>query len=44
MRIGVKLGATSEGVLTALAVDELMDTGAYGNHGVGVMFQRYRSL
>ena len=38
MRIGVKLGATSDGILTALAVDELMDTGAYGNHGVGVMF------
>ncbi|GAB3605654.1 molybdopterin-dependent oxidoreductase [Conyzicola nivalis] len=38
MRIGVKLGATSDGILTALAVDELMDTGAYGNHGIGVMF------
>ncbi|AMM19306.1 aldehyde oxidase [Frondihabitans sp. PAMC 28766] len=38
MRVGVKVGATADGVLTALAVDELMDTGAYGNHGVGVMF------
>jgi len=38
MRIGVKLGATADGLLTAMAVDELMDTGAYGNHGVGVMF------
>jgi len=38
MRLSVTLGATSDGVLTAMAVDELMDTGAYGNHGVGVMF------
>ena len=38
MRVRVKLGATSDGVLTAMQVDELMDTGAYGNHGVGVMF------
>jgi putative selenate reductase molybdopterin-binding subunit len=38
MRLTVRLGATADGVLTALAVDELMDTGAYGNHGVGVMF------
>lgn len=38
MRVGVKLGATADGLLTALAVDELMDTGAYGNHGIGVMF------
>ena len=38
MRVRVTLGATSDGLLTAMAVDELMDTGAYGNHGVGVMF------
>jgi CO/xanthine dehydrogenase Mo-binding subunit/aerobic-type carbon monoxide dehydrogenase small subunit (CoxS/CutS family) len=38
MRVGVTLGATSDGTLTAMAVDELMDTGAYGNHGIGVMF------
>jgi putative selenate reductase molybdopterin-binding subunit len=38
MRVSVTLGATEDGVLTAMAVDELMDTGAYGNHGVGVMF------
>ncbi|MBF4577268.1 molybdopterin cofactor-binding domain-containing protein [Frondihabitans sp. VKM Ac-2883] len=38
MRVGVKVGATAGGILTALAVDELMDTGAYGNHGIGVMF------
>jgi len=38
MRVAVTLGATHDGTLTAMAVDELMDTGAYGNHGVGVMF------
>ncbi|MBB2922778.1 molybdopterin cofactor-binding domain-containing protein [Cellulomonas cellasea] len=38
MRVSVTLGATRDGVLTAMAVDELADTGAYGNHGVGVMF------
>ncbi|WP_410961052.1 molybdopterin cofactor-binding domain-containing protein, partial [Salmonella sp. SKLX077814] len=27
-----------DGVLTALHVDQPMDTGAYGNHGVGVMY------
>lgn len=38
MRVSVTLGATSDGTLTAMAVDQLMDTGAYGNHGIGVMF------
>ncbi|MCU1413719.1 MAG: aldehyde oxidase [Microbacteriaceae bacterium] len=38
MTVSVTLGATADGVLTAMAVDELMDTGAYGNHGIGVMF------
>jgi len=38
MRVEVTLGATKDGVLTAMRVDELMDTGAYGNHGIGVMF------
>ncbi len=38
MRVGVRVGADADGTLTALAVDELMDTGAYGNHGIGVMF------
>ena len=38
MRVGVTLGATSDGRLTALAVDVLSDTGSYGNHGPGVMF------
>jgi len=38
MRLTVTLGATRDGTLTAMAVDELADTGAYGNHAVGVMF------
>ena len=38
MRVAVTLGATADGVLTAMAVDVLLDTGAYGNHGLGVMF------
>jgi putative selenate reductase molybdopterin-binding subunit len=37
-RLTVTLGATADGVLTAMQVDELLDTGAYGNHGIGVMF------
>ena len=38
MRITVTLGASRDGTLTAMHVDELSDTGAYGNHGIGVMF------
>jgi len=38
MRVSVRLGADAEGVLTAMHVDVLSDTGAYGNHGPGVMF------
>jgi putative selenate reductase molybdopterin-binding subunit len=38
MTVSVRLGATSDGLLTAIAVDQLMDTGAYGNHGIGVMY------
>ena len=38
MRIGVTLGATEDGILTAMVIDELMDAGAYGNHSVGVMY------
>ena len=38
MRVRVRLGAHSDGMLTAMHVDQVMDTGAYGNHGVGVMF------
>jgi len=37
-RLTVTLGATADGQLTAIKVDELLDTGAYGNHGIGVMF------
>ena len=38
MTVSVRLGATADGILTAIAVDQLMDTGAYGNHGIGVMY------
>jgi putative selenate reductase molybdopterin-binding subunit len=38
MTVSVSLGATADGTLTAIAVDQLMDTGAYGNHGIGVMY------
>ncbi|HEY0240036.1 MAG TPA: molybdopterin cofactor-binding domain-containing protein [Friedmanniella sp.] len=37
-RVDVTLGATRAGRLTALAIDVLSDTGAYGNHAGGVMF------
>ena len=37
-RIGVEAGADTDGRLTALRVDVLSDTGAYGNHAIGVMF------
>ncbi|WP_292831579.1 molybdopterin cofactor-binding domain-containing protein [Microbacterium sp.] len=38
MRVRVDLGADADGHLTALRVDLLSDTGAYGNHSRGVMF------
>ena len=38
MRVRVRLGASADGLLTAMHVDQLMDTGAYGNHGIGVMY------
>ena len=38
MRVSVELGADADGVLTAMRVDVLTDTGAYGNHAPGVMF------
>ena len=38
MRVAVKVGARRDGRLTAIAMDLLSDTGAYGNHGPGVMF------
>lgn len=37
-RIDVAAAADSDGILTALAVDVLVDAGAYGNHSPGVMF------
>jgi putative selenate reductase molybdopterin-binding subunit len=38
MRVQVRLGATLDGVLTAMKVDVLSDTGAYGNHSIGTLF------
>jgi putative selenate reductase molybdopterin-binding subunit len=38
MSVSVQVGATADGVLTALAIDVLADAGAYGNHSPGVMF------
>ncbi len=38
MRITVKAGADSQGKLTALQLDVLSDTGAYGNHASPVLF------
>jgi CO/xanthine dehydrogenase Mo-binding subunit/aerobic-type carbon monoxide dehydrogenase small subunit (CoxS/CutS family) len=38
MRVRVTLGATAEGLLTAMKLDVLSDTGAYGNHSRGVLF------
>ncbi|MCC9192042.1 molybdopterin-dependent oxidoreductase [Arthrobacter sp. zg-Y916] len=37
-RVKVRAGADAAGNLTALAVDVTTNTGAYGNHGPGVMF------
>jgi CO/xanthine dehydrogenase Mo-binding subunit/aerobic-type carbon monoxide dehydrogenase small subunit (CoxS/CutS family) len=37
MRVRVKVGARADGRLTALALDVLSDTGAYGNHAGGVI-------
>ena len=38
MTVTVTLGATRDGTLTGLALDLMADTGAYGNHGPGVLF------
>ena len=38
MEIRVRLGARRDGTLTAIELDVLSDTGAYGNHGPGVLF------
>ena len=37
MRVRVRLGATSEGTLTGIALDVLSNTGAYANHAGGVL-------
>jgi CO/xanthine dehydrogenase Mo-binding subunit/aerobic-type carbon monoxide dehydrogenase small subunit (CoxS/CutS family) len=38
MRVTVKAGADANGRLTALQLDVLSNTGAYGNHGAAVLF------
>ena len=38
MRITMKVGATRDGHITAIRMHVLSNTGAYGNHGPGVMF------
>jgi CO/xanthine dehydrogenase Mo-binding subunit len=38
MRIAVKVGARRDGTLTALQMRVVSNTGAYGNHGAGVLF------
>ena len=37
MRVRVKLGAKADGTLTAIALDVVSNTGAYGNHAGGVL-------
>ena len=37
-RVDATVAAGPDGILTALAVDVLLDAGAYGNHSPGVMF------
>jgi CO/xanthine dehydrogenase Mo-binding subunit/aerobic-type carbon monoxide dehydrogenase small subunit (CoxS/CutS family) len=38
MRVTIKVGADKDGKLTALQLDVLSNTGAYGNHGPSVLF------
>jgi CO/xanthine dehydrogenase Mo-binding subunit/aerobic-type carbon monoxide dehydrogenase small subunit (CoxS/CutS family) len=38
MRVRINAGADANGKLTALQLDVLSNTGAYGNHGAAVMF------
>lgn len=38
VRVDVTVAADGDGLLTALAIDALVDAGAYGNHSPGVMF------
>ncbi|MEV4737283.1 MULTISPECIES: molybdopterin-dependent oxidoreductase [unclassified Microbacterium] len=37
-RVRVRMGATADGTITGIGVDVRSNTGAYGNHGPGVMF------
>uniref|UniRef100_UPI00292D075B molybdopterin cofactor-binding domain-containing protein n=2 Tax=Microbacteriaceae TaxID=85023 RepID=UPI00292D075B len=37
MRVRTTLGADAEGRLAAMKLDVLSDTGAYGNHAIGVL-------
>jgi putative selenate reductase molybdopterin-binding subunit len=37
-RVGVSLGATTDGRLLAMKIEVLSDAGAYGNHSIGVLF------
>jgi putative selenate reductase molybdopterin-binding subunit len=37
MRVRIKVGARRDGALTALEIDVLSNTGAYGNHGFAVL-------
>ncbi|WP_295835458.1 molybdopterin cofactor-binding domain-containing protein [uncultured Microbacterium sp.] len=38
MRVRVTLGSDADGTLAAMKIDVLSDTGAYGNHAIGVLF------
>ncbi|MFC7051552.1 molybdopterin-dependent oxidoreductase [Hansschlegelia quercus] len=38
MKVKVRLGAKADGRLTAIKIEVLSNTGAYGNHGPGVLF------
>jgi CO/xanthine dehydrogenase Mo-binding subunit/aerobic-type carbon monoxide dehydrogenase small subunit (CoxS/CutS family) len=37
-RVRIRLAADADGILTAMDMDVLSDTGAYGNHAAGVLF------
>jgi putative selenate reductase molybdopterin-binding subunit len=38
MRVRCKVGAKSDGTITAIEMEVVSNTGAYGNHGPGVLF------
>jgi CO/xanthine dehydrogenase Mo-binding subunit/aerobic-type carbon monoxide dehydrogenase small subunit (CoxS/CutS family) len=44
MRITVKLGARTDGTLTAMAMDVTTNTGAYGNHGGETLYASTNAL